>query len=50
MPAPLDLAPLDFALIAIALASLAVAFSQIDARGALAGDDGVSDAILSALV
>lgn len=49
MPAPLDLAPVDWALIAIALAALVFAFSQIGARGALAGDDGVSDAILSAL-
>jgi hypothetical protein len=37
-------------LAAIALASLAVAFSRIDARVAPEGDDGVSDAILSALV
>jgi len=43
-------APLDLLLAAIALASLALGFSQIDARGALAGDDAVSDAILSILV
>ncbi len=43
-------APLDLALLAIALASLVFAFAQIDARGALAGDGELNDAILGALV